>query len=230
MIKNSITATAFALSIYLLSACNDNNTTTGTPSDSAQHNKETAGTHENHGAAGSAHGQLMQKMMDDMNAVKMTGDFDLDFANMMIPHHQSAVDMAQDYLPKGKDEKIKGMAQKIIEAQRKEIEQLRTMASNHKPAEKKDEHAAGGHAGGAHSELMDAMNKMMDKMKGIPMTGNADRDFVAMMIPHHQSAVDMAENEISHGRNIEMKRFAQQVIDDQSREINEFQTWLTRNK
>jgi uncharacterized protein (DUF305 family) len=40
----------------------------------------------------------------------------------------------------------------------------------------------------------------------------------------------MAENEISHGRNIEMKRFAQQVIDDQSREINEFQTWLTRNK
>jgi uncharacterized protein (DUF305 family) len=169
-------------------------------------------------------------MMDDMNAVKMTGDFDLDFANMMIPHHQSAVDMAQDYLPNAKDEKIKGMAEKIIEAQRKEIEQLRTMASNHKPTEKKDEHAGGGHAGGSHTELMEAMNTMMDKLKGVTMTGNADRDFVAMMIPHHQSAVDMAENEISHGRNIEMKRFAQQVIDDQSREINEFQTWLTRNK
>ena len=162
-----------------------------------------------------------------MSAVKMTGDFDIDFANMMIPHHQSAVDMAQMYLPKAKDEKIKTMAQNIIDEQKKEIEELKNLIANHKPAAKGDEHAGSGHAGGEHNELMTAMNTMMDKMKAMKMTGDADKDFVMMMIPHHQSAVDMAENEISHGKHVEMKKFAQKVIDGQSKEIKEFEAFLS---
>lgn len=69
---------------------------------------------------------------------------------------------------------------------------------------------------------MEAMNKMMNEMKGMKMTGDADKDFVMMMIPHHQSAVDMAENEISHGKHVEMKKFAQKFIDEKSKEIKEF--------
>ncbi|MBA2562796.1 MAG: DUF305 domain-containing protein, partial [Chitinophagaceae bacterium] len=91
-----------------------------------------------------------------------------------------------------------------------------------------DEHAGAGHAGGEHNELMQAMNTMMDKMTGMKMTGDADKDFVSMMIPHHQSAVDMAENEISHGKHVEMKKFAQKVIDSQSKEIKEFNDWLKK--
>jgi uncharacterized protein (DUF305 family) len=104
------------------------------------------------------------------------------------------------------------------------------MVANHKPAEKKEEHADAGHAGGEHNELMETMNKTMDKMKGMQMTGDADKDFVMMMIPHHQAAVDMAENEISHGKHVEMKKFAQKIIDDQSNEIKEFQSWLDNNR
>ena len=220
MKKNILIAAAFAVSISFLQACNGGSTT--------EHTHDSASGHENHGAETGKHDQMMKKMMDDMNAVKMSGDFDLDFANMMIPHHQSAVDMAEAYIPNAKDDKIKSMAQNIINAQKKEIEELRTMIANHKPAEKKEGHSSAGHGAEGHNELMDAMNKMMDKMKSAPMTGNADKDFVTMMIPHHQSAVDMAENEISHGKNVEMKKFSQKVIDDQSREIKEFEEWLKK--
>ena len=54
-------------------------------------------------------------------AMKMTGDADKDFVTMMIEHHQGAVDMARDELRDGKDPKIRDMAQKIIDAQKKEI-------------------------------------------------------------------------------------------------------------
>ncbi|HEV8081230.1 MAG TPA: DUF305 domain-containing protein [Chitinophagaceae bacterium] len=223
MKKNILIAAAFAVSILFLTACNDSSTTKETTSDTAMNMDE--GMNNMNGSGSKEHDQMMKKMMDDMSAVKMSGDFDVDFANMMIPHHQSAVDMAQSYLPKGKDEKIKTMAQNIIDAQKKEIDELKTLVANHKPSAKKDEHAG---AGGEHNELMDIMNKTMEKMKGMKMTGDEDKDFVMMMIPHHQSAVDMAENEISHGKHVEMKKFAQNVIDGQSKEIKEFNEWLKK--
>ena len=231
MKKNILVAAALLLSVAFLQACNSGDTKSETTSDTTAHSGASTAGHENDGAGSGEHDQMMKKMMNDMNAVKMTGDFDLDFANMMIPHHQSAVDMAEQYIPKAKDEKIKSMAQNIINAQKKEIEELRTMITSHKPTtEKKEEHSASGHDAGGHSELMDAMNKMMEEMKSMKMTGDADKDFVTMMIPHHKSAVDMAENEISHGKNVQMKQFAQKVIDDQSKEISEFQSWLNNNK
>jgi uncharacterized protein (DUF305 family) len=173
--------------------------------------------------------ESMNNMMVSMNVMKMTGDFDLDFANMMIPHHQSAIDMAQAYLPKGKDDKIKTMAQNIIDEQKKEIEELKTMIANHKPAEMKD-HSGAGHAAGEHNELMETMNKMMDKMKGMKMSGDADKYFVMMMIPHHEGSVTMAENEISHGKHYELKKIAQKVIADQNKEIKAFKDWLANQK
>jgi uncharacterized protein (DUF305 family) len=227
MIKYILIAVVIALAIPFMQACNDSSTTKETTSDTAM-KMDDAGMHDMNASGNAEHDNMMKKMMDDMSAIKMSGDFDLDFANMMIPHHQSAVDMAEMYLPKAKDEKIKTMAQNIINEQKKEIEYLKQMIANHKPSSNKDEHAGAGHAGGEHNELMGAMDKMMNEMKGMKMTGDADKDFVMMMIPHHQSAVDMSENEISHGKHVEMKKFAQKMIDDQSREIKEFEEWLKK--
>ena len=153
MKKNILIAVAFAVSIPFMQACNDSSTTKETTSDTPMKMDE-AGMNNMNGSGNEEHDQMMKKMMDDMGAMKMSGDFDVDFANMMIPHHQSAVDMAQMYLPKAKDEKIKTMAQNIIDAQKKEIEELKTLIANHKPAGKGDEHAGAGHAGGEHNELM----------------------------------------------------------------------------
>jgi len=63
-----------------------------------------------------------------------------------------------------------------------------------------------------------AMNKMMTDME-IKPSGDVDRDFVAMMIPHHQGAVDMAQAELRYGRNEQLRRLAQEIIVSQSQEI-----------
>jgi hypothetical protein len=66
----------------------------------------------------------MTKMMDDM-AVKPTGNVDRDFVEMMIPHHQGAIDMAQAYLRDGTNEQLKRIAQEIIVDQQQEIAAMR---------------------------------------------------------------------------------------------------------
>lgn len=63
-----------------------------------------------------------------------------------------------------------------------------------------------------------AMTTMMDHMSVKP-SGDIDRDFVAMMQPHHQGAIDMAEAELRYGHNEQLRRIAQEIIVDQQQEI-----------
>jgi len=63
-----------------------------------------------------------------------------------------------------------------------------------------------------------AMDKMMTGM-AIKYSGDVDRDFAAMMIPHHQGAIDMAEAELRYGHNEQLRRIAQEIIVDQQQEI-----------
>jgi uncharacterized protein (DUF305 family) len=63
-----------------------------------------------------------------------------------------------------------------------------------------------------------AMAKMMQDMAAKP-TGDVDRDFVAMMAPHHQGAIDMAKALLRYGRNEQLKRMAQEIIVTQQQEI-----------
>lgn len=63
-----------------------------------------------------------------------------------------------------------------------------------------------------------AMTKMMDAMTVNP-TGDIDRDFVAMMAPHHQGAIDMAQAELRYGKNEQLRRIAQEIVVEQQQEI-----------
>jgi uncharacterized protein (DUF305 family) len=63
-----------------------------------------------------------------------------------------------------------------------------------------------------------AMTKMMAAMH-IKPTGDIDRDFAAMMIPHHQGAIDMALAELRYGSNEQLRRIAQEIIVEQQQEI-----------
>ena len=63
-----------------------------------------------------------------------------------------------------------------------------------------------------------AMNKMMSAMEAKP-SGDIDRDFVAMMAPHHQGAIDMAVLELRYGKNEQLRRIAQEIIVGQMQEI-----------
>ena len=69
------------------------------------------------------------------------------------------------------------------------------------------------------AENVSAMTKMMIDM-GIRPSGDVDTDFVAMMVPHHQGAIEMAQAELRHGHNEPLRRMAQEIIVTQLQEIN----------
>src|SRR3979490_2294830 len=73
------------------------------------------------------------------------------------------------------------------------------------------------------SEAAAAMNKMMADMTTKP-TGDVGRDFVAMMVPHHQGAVDMAKAELQYGHNEKLRRLAREIVANQQREITEMRS------
>ena len=77
----------------------------------------------------------------------------------------------------------------------------------------------------AYREAMERMHKAMGE---IAYTGDADRDFAAGMIPHHQGAIDMARIELEHGKDPAMRKMAQDVITAQEREIAELRAFLAR--
>jgi uncharacterized protein (DUF305 family) len=68
------------------------------------------------------------------------------------------------------------------------------------------------------SENAAAMKKMMAEMT-IKPSGDVDRDFVEMMVPHHQGAVEMAQTELKYGHNAQLRRLAQEIIVTQQQEI-----------
>ena len=70
-----------------------------------------------------------------------------------------------------------------------------------------------------HQLLNQAMAVMDQGMKQAPMAGNADHDFAAMMIPHHQGAIDMAKVELLYGKDPVLRRIAQEIIVTQQQEI-----------
>ena len=75
----------------------------------------------------------------------------------------------------------------------------------------------------------DAMNVMNDGMGRAPMNGSPDHDFAAMMIPHHQGAVDMAKAVLLYGKNPVLRRLAQEIIVSQGAEIAVMQAEIDKS-
>ncbi len=76
------------------------------------------------------------------------------------------------------------------------------------------------------TEMNAAMTHMMQAMSKSALTGVQDRDFMVMMIPHHQSAVDMANIELLRGTHPELKALAREIIKSQNQEIAQMRNWL----
>jgi uncharacterized protein (DUF305 family) len=74
----------------------------------------------------------------------------------------------------------------------------------------------------------DAMTRMSQGM-AIPWTGNADQDFVAGMIPHHQGAIDMARVELQYGKDPQLRKLARNIIAAQEKEIAFMNSWQAKH-
>jgi len=178
----------------------------------------------------------MAKMMAAM-AIRPTGNVDHDFVAMMIPHHQGAIDMAQAELRYGQNQQLLRISQEVVVEQLQEIAAMRiTVGEKVSPYEAMLAANVPGAAaavaraprtGGTLSVAAEspflkendtAMTKMTDDMT-IKPTGEIDRDFVAMMVPHHQGAIDMAQAELRYGGNAQLRHIAQEIIVDEVQEI-----------
>ena len=137
------------------------------------------------------------------------------FTTAMIPHHRSAVDMAEIAKDEAKRPEIKQLADAIISTQNAEIDELTTLDQ-----ELADAGVQAGDLGVAEHEMgMDDDASMLQDAKPF------DREFIDMMIPHHQGAIRMARAELEEGENRELKQLAQAIVDAQAEEIDEMNTW-----
>jgi uncharacterized protein (DUF305 family) len=170
----------------------------------------------------------MGSMGKSMGALeKATGKtFDIYWMSQMIAHHNIAVDMANFVLKNGKDAKIKQAAQSIVQTQSLEVKQMTGWLKSWygtKPDAKQIKLMI--------TDMQPMVDASQGKMEGHSMSmGDPDKNFLENMIPHHQSAVDMAKLALKKALRPELKTFAQGVIDVQSKEIMQYQTWLKAMK
>ncbi len=81
---------------------------------------------------------------------------------------------------------------------------------------------------GAQADLYAPSRDEMHKNMNVAPTGNPDADFVRNMIPHHEGAIAMARVELEHGKDPELRKLAQDIIDAQDKEIAFMKAWLNK--
>jgi uncharacterized protein (DUF305 family) len=75
-------------------------------------------------------------------------------------------------------------------------------------------------------EMNDSMKRMMQTVSQVHLTGVQDHDFLLLMIPHHQAAVDMAEVEVRRGTHAEVKALAQEIVRGQTQQVAQMRGML----
>lgn len=150
-------------------------------------------------------------------------DADIMFAQMMIPHHQQAVEMSEILLAKDDiPAEVIEFAQGVIDAQGPEIDRMNTML------EAWDQQPVTGDMGEMDHGGMSGMMSQEDITALEEAQGTeAARLYLEQMTAHHEGAVDMARDEVTDGQNPQAIALAEQVIEDQEAEIAQMQQMLT---
>ena len=139
------------------------------------------------------------------------------FLQDMVPHHESAVAMAQIALQRAERPEIRQVAQSIIQDQNREIEQMKRILGD-----KASKPSSGGMGG------MDMGGMKMDSTADIEKLRTAepfDRAFIDAMIPHHESAIQMAKDVQGKAKSQEVKDLASAIITAQEQEIAQMREW-----
>lgn len=164
---------------------------------------------------------IMGDMMKKMDKNGESGNASIDFMTGMIPHHESAIAMAELYLESdGKLSGLKNIAENIKTAQNKEIEQMKAKVQRLKNAGEKDTVKA--------EEYRKDYRRMLDRHQtGHTFSANSvDAAFAEGMIMHHQMAVDMARGILDYTDDEEVQKMARAMVAAQEQEISQMRESL----
>lgn len=170
------------------------------------------------GRNGAMSGMMSGGMMNGQIVSDPNRPFDQQFLDQMIMHHEGAVMSTQMMIAQSQRPELRDLAQRIITGQQRELDQMRQWRKAW----------FGAAPGGASADAM-MSGGTMDQAQMRQMMGNnvdLDRMFLGMMIPHHQSAVSMAQQALKQTQRAEIKTLAQNIITVQRAEIAEMQRYL----
>ncbi|MEG3938518.1 MULTISPECIES: DUF305 domain-containing protein [unclassified Microcoleus] len=188
------------------------NITAATPASSQQN------VAQNHNMSGMNHNMSMDLGPAD-------ADYDLRFIDGMTVHHQGAVNMAKEVLNKSKRPEMKKLANNIIAAQNREINQMKEWRTNWYPKASSTPMAYQAQMGNMMAMTPEQMQSMMMSMD----LGAADDQFylrfLNAMIPHHERALVMAEDALKKSKRPEIKKLSQEIVTSQKQEIQQMKEW-----
>ena len=144
---------------------------------------------------------------------------DVTFTQNMIPHHQQAIEMAKLVNAHTKRPQLRTLAEDIASSQGQEITLMQGwLKSWGKPATPEGmDHGA--------MQMPGMMSELEMRQLGVINGEDFDLLFLEMMTAHHEGAIEMADTELRDGALPEVKRLAQQIIDAQQKEIDQFHQW-----
>jgi uncharacterized protein (DUF305 family) len=138
------------------------------------------------------------------------------FIDAMVPHHQGAIDMAEVALENAEHPELLQLAQNVISTQQAEIEELRSI--------KEQEFGTSEVPTQMSPEEMEMMG--MEDPAELANQRPFDEAFINAMIPHHESAIEMAQVALAESDNPAVRDLAGRIVDDQTREIEQMRGWL----
>lgn len=210
---------SLCLMITGLLACNSNNDTTVTKDSSNQASQHQEHTNADDSSKSNAITAAMDQMMQAMHSAATTGNNDADFASMMIEHHKGAVEMSKLQTTHGENADLKSFANKVIDDQSQEIAGMEAFLA-------KSTKTASANSEAFQKALHGSMAAMMNA--NTPRYNNIDKDYAAQMIPHHQSAVDMAKVYLQYGKEPSLIKLSKNIITSQEKEIIWLKEWLAK--
>lgn len=142
--------------------------------------------------------------------------FDQNFIDLMVAHHQAAIDMAKVAQRKGEHAEIKQLANDIVSAQDGEITKMRAWRKQWYGS---DQIATG------MTGTMSGVGGMNVDLQQLESAQPFDKAFIDAMLPHHQSAIDMAKEAQTKAQHQEIKDLAGQIITAQQKEIDQMKAW-----
>jgi uncharacterized protein (DUF305 family) len=162
-----------------------------------------------HGSGGMASGMLMKdgKYSDER------------FIDAMVPHHEGAVEMARVAVKNAEHPEIERLAEHIISTQEAEIDELESIKREEYGTSKVPTHMSMG-------QTKD-MGMMMNP-QSLASQKPFDKVFISNMIPHHQSAIGMAQVASKESDNLKIKELATGIVSAQKREISQMKQWRTQ--